>query len=64
MILGENKDLFLNYLDKYLIETNKKGKRAFIFGISIVAAHIILSKLIFPDMFKSSRRVIREGDFI
>ncbi len=55
IILGESKDIFLKYLDTYLVESNKKSKRALIFSASLVLTHGLITKVIFKDYFKKPR---------
>ena len=45
-ISGESKDLFLKYLDDYIILTNKKTKKALMYSLVILFVHFIFIKVL------------------
>ena len=44
MILGENKDIFLNYLDKHLVNTSKKSRYFFYGSGALFLTHFFIYK--------------------
>jgi hypothetical protein len=56
-ISGESKDLFLKYMDEYIVLINKKTRTTLIYSFAILFVHFIIVKLLLPYTRKATKEI-------